>query len=324
MKSVKEIWFGNFYEPAYSDFSYIDETIAMVKELGFTSVLLDSKAWEDFRERFENGERSQYVKAQEHMMEAIRKHGMEYSFLALYLCGDNLYPDIRTSPPILGSSVTDRDGNDKRWYRYWSEEARDAMERHVNGLMTTYKGASGRICSMWDPIVSPSFDTDGEREYLSFLKGKYESIDDLNRVYSSSYRSFDELRIGDIWIDIPSDDNLTLLADNREWQSRELASYFSDIKRRIGDYELVPMMAQWGFFLTFDGSRLPGVGLADLWDTANRGIDLFLLKDEVSSINFISVPIDPDGRADCYVSSYHHRFMASLNRDRNSQVHGIA
>ena len=83
MKSVKEIWFGNFYEPAYSDFSYIDETIAMVKELGFTSVLLDSKAWEDFRERFENGERSQYVKAQEHMMEAIRKHGMEYSFLAL-------------------------------------------------------------------------------------------------------------------------------------------------------------------------------------------------------------------------------------------------
>lgn len=123
MKSVKEIWFGNFYEPAYSDFSYIDETIAMVKELGFTSVLLDSKAWEDFRERFENGERSQYVKAQEHMMEAIRKHGMEYSFLALYLCGDNLYPDIRTSPPILGSSVTDRDGNDKRWYRYWSEEA---------------------------------------------------------------------------------------------------------------------------------------------------------------------------------------------------------
>lgn len=317
MKSVKEIWFGNFYEPAYSDFSYIDETIAMVKELGFTSVLLDSKAWEDFRERFENGERSQYVKAQEHMMEAIRKHGMEYSFLALYLCGDNLYPDIRTSPPILGSSVTDRDGNDKRWYRYWSEEARDAMERHVNGLMTTYKGASGRICSMWDPIVSPSFDPDGEREYLSFLKGKYESIDDLNRVYSSSYRSFDELRIGDLWIDIPAEDNLSLLADNREWQSIELASYFSDMKKRLGRYELVPMMAQWGFFLTFDGSRLPGVGLADLWDTANRGIDLFLLKDTVSSINFISVPIDPDGRADCYVASYHHRFMASLNRGRD-------
>ena len=287
MKSVKEIWFGNFYEPAYSDFSYIDETIAMVKELGFTSVLLDSKAWEDFRERFENGERSQYVKAQEHMMEAIRKHGMEYSFLALYLCGE-----------------------------YWSEEARDAMERHVNGLMTTYKGASGRICSMWDPIVSPSFDTDGEREYLSFLKGKYESIDDLNRAYSSSYRSFDELRIGDLWIDIPAEDNLPLLADNREWQSIELASYFSDMKKRLGRYELVPMMAQWGFFLTFDGSRLPGVGLADLWDTANRGIDLFLLKDTVSSINFISVPIDPDGRADCYVASYHHRFMASLNRGR--------
>lgn len=317
MKNVKEIWFGNFYEPAYSDFSYTDRTIELVKKLGFTSVLLDSKAWEDFEERFEKGVRSQYVEAQEHMMEAIRENGLEYSFLALYLCGDNLYPDIRTSPPILGSSVTDRNGEDKRWYRYWAEDARASMEKHVRGLMSTYPDASRRICSMWDPIVSPSFDADGEREYISFLNGKYKSIDNLNRAYSSSYGSFDDLSISDLWIDIPSDDNLTLLADNREWQSRELASYFSDIKRRIGDYELVPMMAQWGFFLTFDGSRLPGVGLADLWDTANRGIDLFLLKDTVSSINFISVPIDPDGRADCYVASYHHRFMASLNRGRD-------
>ena len=44
MKNVKEIWFGNFYEPAYSDFSYTDRTIELVKKLGFTSVLLDSKA----------------------------------------------------------------------------------------------------------------------------------------------------------------------------------------------------------------------------------------------------------------------------------------
>ena len=315
--SVKEIWFGNFYEPAYSDKKYIERTLGLLKDVGFNSVLLDSKAWEDFALRFRNGERSQYIEAQEYMMETAEKLGMEYSFLALYLCGDNLYPDIRTSPPILGSAVVDKSGGKKQWYRYWAEEARASMECHVHGLLSVYKGASKRLCSMWDPIASPSFDEDGEERYLSFLKRKYGSIEALNEAYSASFSSFDELSLAELWIEVPEKEKLPMLQDNREWQSEELVSYFHDMKGRFSDIELVPMLAQWGFFLTFDGSHLPGVGLADLWDTANRGIDLYSLRNELSSINFISVPIRPDGSADAYVSAYHHRFMASLNAGKD-------
>lgn len=58
--------------------------------------------------------------------------------MALYMNGDNLYPNIRFSPPVYGESVMDQKGNDGKWYRYWSEKAKDSMETHVAGLMKTY------------------------------------------------------------------------------------------------------------------------------------------------------------------------------------------
>lgn len=44
----------------------------LLKKLGFNSVLLDSKDWEDFRERYEGKPASQYVGMQEFMMEQIK------------------------------------------------------------------------------------------------------------------------------------------------------------------------------------------------------------------------------------------------------------
>ena len=41
--------FGNFYSPAYDDESFIDEAMRLIKELGFNSVMFDTKAWEDFK-----------------------------------------------------------------------------------------------------------------------------------------------------------------------------------------------------------------------------------------------------------------------------------
>ena len=41
--------FGNFYSPAYDDESFIDDTMQLIKELGFNSVMFDTKAWEDFK-----------------------------------------------------------------------------------------------------------------------------------------------------------------------------------------------------------------------------------------------------------------------------------
>ena len=111
-KVFKSIWFGNFYRPAFDDENFVKNTIALLKDTGFTSVLLDSKAWEDFRIRFEGGKASNYVRMQEYMEKTCLMTGMSYEFLSLYLNGDNLYPNIRFSPPIRGESIINRDGAD--------------------------------------------------------------------------------------------------------------------------------------------------------------------------------------------------------------------
>src|SRR5690348_1788318 len=84
------IWFGNFFEPFYSDREAVRRGIAEIAGLGFNSINLDSKAWEDFFAHYRGEPASPYVAMQEFMMEEAGRHGLDYTMLALYLCGDNL------------------------------------------------------------------------------------------------------------------------------------------------------------------------------------------------------------------------------------------
>ena len=78
-------------------------------------------------------------------MEQIKKQGMSHTFLAIYLNADNLYPNIRFSPPVFGESVVTAKGNDGRWYRYWSEKAQETMTEHVSQLLEMYGENMTRI-----------------------------------------------------------------------------------------------------------------------------------------------------------------------------------
>lgn len=332
-KVFKSIWFGNFYRPAFDDENFVKNTIALLKDTGFTSVLLDSKAWEDFRIRFEGGKASDYVRMQEYMEKTCLMTGMSYEFLSLYLNGDNLYPNIRFSPPIRGESIINRDGADGKWYRYWSVKAKDAMTEHVRGLVSLYgdemtevkgEAVSGKpMVSMWDPVVAPSFDEDGRERYVSYLKGIYDSIDDLNEAYGTSYSSFDEPSMSELWAEgTPScKTEMRKRYDNRRWQRDELVLYFREMKERLHGIDpsllLVPDLTQWGYFLTLDGVSVAGAMLSDLWDTANRGIDLYRLSGEVDITHFISVPVTPKADAEAYVTGYHHSMMRVMNRGRD-------
>lgn len=368
------IWFGNFYRPAYDDQHFLKESILLLKKLGFNSVLLDTKAWEDFKERCEGGAASQYVAMQEYMQQELKACGMSHEFLALYLNGDNLYPNIRFSPPIYGESVIDKEGKDGKWYRYWSDAAKDSMEAHVARLMNTYgdnyvtvlhEGRERKpICSMWDPIVAPSFDEEGKRRYLHWLSNEYQGdIRLFNQAYGVEKESFESLEkedywfecryhkktmpddVGDIQTAIVSDEpgqlsgtnrseltfsegdvkNRTprarMLMDNRKWLCDELCLYFEDMEKRLHGIDpelyLCPDMAQWGYFLNVDGAMLAGVGFADLWDTAARGIDIYRLSRYVDCAHFISVPVTPAGDAEVYVTACHHSMMRSMNRGRD-------
>ncbi len=347
-KKTKEpfinVWFGNFYRPAFDDKEFVKETVKNLRDMGFNGIQLDSKAWEDFRERFSGGEASEYVAQQEFIMEQCRKNGISHNFLALYLCADNLYPNIRFSPPIFGESVTTADGSDGRWYKYWSDKAKDSMTEHIRGLFENYTNGISEVeingravmptCTMWDPIVAPSFDEDGRRRYIAWLKNMYTDIAALNRAYGSEYSSFDELQKEDYWyscrypqsplytkaeLDAHSPKAL-IWADNMKWRIYELCEYFKDMQKRIHSIDdrifTMPDMAQWSYFLNVDAAQLSDVGLADLWDTSNRGIDLYKTAKHVDCCSFITVPITPLGDPDAYVVSAQHSMLRAMNKGR--------
>ena len=349
--------FGNFYSPAYDDEAFIDEAMSQIKELGFNSVMLDTKASEDFRERYETGALSQYVRMQEYMEKSALAHGLSYNFLLLYLNGDNLYPHIRFSPPIYGEETTRPDGTPGGWYKYWSNEAKVSMKEHVERIMDRYGAGCERclitvdgqekevipMCSMWDPVVAPSFDEEGRRRYISYLERFYEgNIDELNRCYGLSAERFCDLQPADYWYTLKygedvffSEEDVKTCAqqfmiwrDNMLWRIQELTLYFKEmqeiLKEKTPELFLCPDMSQWGYFLNIYGRRQADLDneFSDLWDTAMRGIDVYALASYVDACHFITVPTTPDGCPDAYVVSCQHSMMRVMNEGR-SMIGGI-
>ncbi len=348
--------FGNFYSPAYDDEAFIDETMELIRELGFNSVMFDTKAWEDFKERYETGALSQYVKMQEYMGKSARAHGLAYNFLLLYMNGDNLYPHIRYSPPIFGEETVYADGRPGKWYKYWSAKARRSMQEHVERIMDRYGEGCERclvtregkteevipVCSMWDPIVAGSFDEEGIRRYRAFLKEFYGGeIKKLNRAYGIGADGFDQLRPEEYWFSLRFEENtggtdlfyteedvrertprFVVYRDNALWKVRELALYFEAmgkaLKEKNSQLFLCPDMTKWGYFLNIYGRQQADGDneFSDLWDTAMRGIDLYALAPYVDSCHFITVPVTPDGYPDAYVVSCQHSMMRVMNEGR--------
>lgn len=343
--------FGNFYCPAYEDEAFVDETMKLIKELGFNSVMFDTKAWEDFKERYETGALSQYVKMQEYMGQSALSHGLSYNFLLLYLNGDNLYPHIRFSPPILGEETVHADGSPGRWYKYWSKKAQLSMQEHVGRIMERYGAGCERcltgnegeektvipVCSMWDPVVAPSFDEEGIGRYRAYLAELYGgNIEKLNRNYCIKARDFDSLRPEEYWHELRYGQGVfyteedvkrrsprfLIFRDNAQWRIRELVRYFKEmhmaLKEKNQNLFLCPDMSQWGYFLNIYGRQQVDSDneYSDLWDTAVRGIDLYALAPYVDSCHFITVPVTPDGCPDAYVTSCQHSMMRVMNEGR--------
>lgn len=347
--------FGNFYSPAYDDEAFIDETMRLIKELGFNSVMFDTKAWEDFKERYETGALSQYVKMQEYMGASAREHGLGYNFLLLYLNGDNLYPHIRFSPPIFGEETVYYDGTPGKWYKYWSDRAKCSMKEHVERIMERYGAGCERcvvsdgarsgageeqvvipVCSMWDPVAAPSFDEEGRQRYREFLRTLYQgSISRLNAAYGTAAGDFKELEPEEYWYSLKYGDGFLTEEDIRRqtpqfylwrdqslWKAKELELYFQDmqtlLKEKNPQLFLCPDLSQWGYFLNIYGRTQADAdnAFSDLWDTAVRGIDMYALAPYLDSCHFITVPVTPDGYPDAYAVSCQHSMMRVMNEGR--------
>lgn len=335
------LWFGNFFEPAYSDREYIDHAMKDIVKMGFNTVLLDSKSWQDFWDRYEGKAASPYVEQQEYMMKKCAENGLCHHFLSIYLDGDNLYPKIRFSPPVTGEGIVDINGRKMRYYRYWSEKAQASMIHHVKGLLSLYRenhavvrvGVEERlpICSMWDPIAAASFDESGQKRYRSVLKKRYHGdIALLNERYHTDFADFNALTPADYWQDIrtaPLCENdyqnrtpaFWRYWDNQQYKQYELVYYFTAMQQKLHAAEpsllLMPNLSQWSMFLNINRhNRL------DLWDTANRGIDPYRLAKSVDQATFMTVPQLPDSTPNAYVSDYQNSMIRMMNIGREFSV----
>ncbi|HEX3356895.1 MAG TPA: hypothetical protein VHS31_07990, partial [Tepidisphaeraceae bacterium] len=326
------IWFGNFFEPFYSDRQAVREGIAEVKELGFNSINLDSKAWEDFFARYRGEPASQYVAMQEFMMSEARSHGMDYTHLALYLCGDNLYPTIRDVPPVRGEESVLPDGRLMGTYKYWSPRAQQTMLDHVRGLLKLYAKGMRRLPAtperivmqtMFEPIPKPSFDNEGQKRYLKWLSERYKGdIDALNRRYGLTPHSFAELKPSEYWLR-PEELNWVGCArptkedfanrtpdfhrwiDNQTYLAWELQNYLATMKQKWRELEpalfIEPVLHQWGYFFNPPGH-------VD-WQTGQRALDVYDCAQHVDGALYIASPLNAENRADAMALSVEGSIM---------------
>jgi hypothetical protein len=331
------IWFGNFFEPFYSDFKATREGIADCAQLGFNSLNLDSKAWEDFFERYRGGKASQYVKMHEFIMAEAAKRGLDYTCLALYLCGDNLYPNIRSVPPVRGEEPVCSNGEPMGTYKYWSPKAQATMVEHVKGLLKLYgKGmrrtADGKIImqTMFEPIPKPSFDAEGKQKYLTWLEKRYSGdISKLNSRYQLSAKTFSELKPEEYWLR-PEELNWVGCAlptredfdertpdfwrwfDNQTHLAAVLQEYLATMWKHWRSLDekiyVEPLLHQWGYFF-----NPPGV--AD-WQTGKRALDVYQCATHVDSVLFISAPLNAENRADAMALSVEGSIQRNANAHR--------
>ena len=331
------IWFGNFFEPFYSDFEATRKGIAEVASLGFNSINLDSKAWEDFFARYRGEPASQYVAMHEFMMAELAKHAIDYTCLALYLCGDNLYPNIRSVPPVRGEEPMRPNGQPMGTYKYWSPKAQATMVEHVRGLLKLYgqgmrRRADGRIVmqTMFEPIPKPSFDAEGKQKYLAWLENKYDGdIAKLNQCYDLGVESFSALKPEEYWLRPeelnwvgcarPTMENFAKRTpdfwrwiDNQTHLAEVLQDYLATMKRLWRELEpdlfIEPLLHQWGYFFNPPG--------AIDWQTGQRALDIYKCADHVDSVLFIAAPLNAENRADAMALSVEGSIMRNANSHR--------
>ena len=331
------IWFGNFFEPFYSDFEATRKGIAEVASLGFNSINLDSKPWEDFFARYRGEPASQYVAMHEFMMAEMTKHGLDYTCLALYLCGDNLYPNIRSVPPVRGEEPMRPNGQPMGTYKYWSPKAQATMVEHVKGLLKLYgngmrRNADGNIImqTMFEPIPKPSFDAEGKQKYLAWLGKKYSGdISKLNSRYKLSAKNFSELKPEEYWLR-PEELNWVGCArptakdfaertpdfyrwiDNQTHLAEVLQDYLATMLKHWRSLDekifVEPLLHQWGYFFNPPG--------AIDWQTGQRALDIYSCAKNVDSVLFIAAPLNAENRADAMALSVEGSILRCANAHR--------
>jgi hypothetical protein len=332
------IHFANFFEPYFSSREMVDIALKELKHLGINSIILDSKLWSDFSEYFKIGKESPYVSMQKYIVNKCREQQLGVSFLALYLCGDNLYPKIYDNPPEFVDQPTDLNGDLIRGYKLWSDAQ---IKEQICHCLNLYKHIAKDIPTKatddtgrerlpfyfyHDPAFCPSFNKDDIEYYLTWLKKKY-SLEQLNERYKTSFKSFDEVGPKEYWLNpvigkefcydhqsTPTVDdykqrnvNVLKYADNQLFKLYVMKGFFEKLniglKKSEPGFYLYPSLNQWKYFFN-DHSY---------WDTGKRVVDVWELGSVVDTASFTTYAIDTFGDVNPYVVSCELAMMRSAN-----------
>lgn len=273
----------------------------------------------------------------EFMMAEMQHCGLDYTHLALYLCGDNLYPNIRDVAPVRGEESIRPNGQPMGTYKYWSPRAQATMVEHVRGLLKRYgKGIhrqkDGRpvMMTMWEPIPKPSFDAEGKQKYLVWLEQRYAgNIAKLNRRYRLKAKSFATLQPNEYWLRPeelswvgcarPTQEDFARRTpdfwrwiDNQTHLATVLDDYLASMLRhwRALDENIFvePQLHQWGYYFNPPG--------AIDWQTGQRALDVYRCAKHVDSVLFVSFPLNAENRADAMALSVEGSILRNANAHR--------
>jgi len=330
-------WFGNFFEPYFSDEKAVEAGLKDLREMGMNSIVLDSKLWSDFTRYFRTGEQSQYVKMQNFISDRCRAEGLGVSFLAVFAIGDNLYPEIYDHPPEFVEQPVDFWGKPFRGYRHWSAKQTAEHVRHCLELYqfiareaaATAVDERGRerlpFYFYHSPIFAPSFDADGRARYLGWLAERY-SAGELNARYGTTHAAIGGIAPEDYWVhpnhadedqryvpakaDYDARSPLVLRhADNQRFKQQTMREYFRDItgqlKKADERFFLYAALSQWKLFFN------------DFIHIQNRGWDLWDLGQVLDSPSFITLPIDNHGNIEPYVVPCEMAMLRSAASDKD-------
>ncbi len=320
-------WFGNFYEPYFSNRDACEKGINELKKIGMNTIILDSKLWSDFTAYFKGKKPSQYVQRQIEIIEVCKQLNLKVSFLALYYIGDNLYPVVYDNPPEYIDQPVDLHGNKIPGYRHWAQKQQKKQVEHCMNLHR--KLAKDTICLArnenqqqkipfyfyHDPVFTPSFDADGIDHYLKWLENQY-TVEQINRRYKINANSIDELTPEQYWVhpekaasrwDVPENDDylyntqvLLKYADNQKYKMSVMSNMFCDLASKLRQKEprfyLYSSISQWKYF--FNDCQN-----AWYWDASRRNVDIWEAGKSLDSPSFTTLPADCFSQPNSYVVS---------------------
>jgi len=335
------VYFHNAWEPFRSNKEVVKNGVNDVKKLGFNTIILESKPWQDYFMKYKTNFTSDYIAMQEYIRDCAQKKGLCISCFSVWHYGDNMVEmGLRKYPINYGETITwpiKRTGL-PLIYKYWSPKTQKIMVEHHLGLTKVFKPDFCLIAhkskkkffliTIGDPIVYPSFDKDGINRYKKWLVARYRNISALNKAYQTRYSNFGEIKPKDYWAFFDRIVNPDLLpfwfpdeedfnkkpilikkwVDNQLWRRDELINYFSSIKKihtiKKSNCLLIPNLQQWRIF--FNDYKW--------WWTPYRALDPWLIKEHCDVVTFITSPADPYSRPDAYVVSAEASILRSINK----------